>query len=230
MTDNTQDTGIAPDPAEAAARRFYDKSYEQPDATSTPAAVAPPVAPATQTLNPQAEADRVARNVFPSMSRAEPAALDPGFKALAEAPIAEPGIAVLPAMISTELQAGAEAAGYEQAEAASIAAGWSATFTAHGASPDEARALIAAGNELVQLGGAPDEATFASWEQQSWDALGREFGGREAAERALKVGQEYVQRHPALRDFLLKTGLGSNPACVKTVVAIARRSKAAGRF
>lgn len=224
MSENLLDAAApAPiDPAEEAARRIYDKSYPQRNATDTPAHVAPP-APPPDPLVAEAEA------MFPSMAKpaTEPQAED-GWSKLAHAPHAAEVTPLAP-HITTEIQRLAEANGFEGDDAAKVAAGWSKTFQAHGISTDQETAdLMAAGMEFSRLGGPPDSETAGAWQDAAHQALAQEFGPDNVG-HVLQVARRYVAANPALHDYLHTTGLGNHPKVVKVVAAAARRAQNAGK-
>jgi hypothetical protein len=75
----------------------------------------------------------------------------------------------------------------------------------------------------------PDEATAAAWASESWDALVRQHGQREA-NAMLADAQKLVARDPRVKLILEKTGLGNHPKLVQKLVSLARSEKGRGRL
>lgn len=86
--------------------------------------------------------------------------------------------------------------------------------------------------ESARLAGLKTDATpeqREAWREDSRKALTQDYGP-EGAGQALRDTQAYIAKHPELRQFLSKTGLGDHPQWVRTVAAKAREARKAGKL
>lgn len=75
----------------------------------------------------------------------------------------------------------------------------------------------------------PDEETQGKWAQESWGALVRQYGAKDA-NAMLADAQKLVARDPRVKALLEVTRLGNHPKLVAKLVALARTEKGRGRL
>lgn len=108
------------------------------------------------------------------------------------------------------------------AQATQRAEAWRGEFQALGLSSTESA-------RLADLKGHPTDEQRKAWQEDSRKALVQDFGP-DGAGQALADTKAYLQKQPALRDYLRKTGLGDHPSWVRTVAVKARQARAAGKL
>ena len=194
---------------EGPFERWYDASGYAAAAQSTPvAATAPAPATAPATLAAHEDPDRAA--LVASLA-AQSDALPFG---------SEVGVA---------LERAAEDLHLSGDDAKALIADFDEAFRAHGISGRDAMDLIPIVTTTLR-DGPPDEATEGRWEQGINDALVSEFGSQWAANEAAEVARQWVQRDPALVQFLDDTRLGNNGSVVVAVARAAMNARRAGKF
>lgn len=124
------------------------------------------------------------------------------------------------------LEAAAEAAGLVGDERDAVLAEQRRVFADLNFSEGEAREVVSL---ISQYAGGADEETQGRWANESWSALVRQYGAKEANER-LALAQRLVQRDHRVKQVLEITKTGSHPKVVAKLVALAWSERAKGRL
>ena len=119
--------------------------------------------------------------------------------------------------------------GHGDDEAKEAVSDWLGTFAAHGIASSDAADLVGIAARVMR-DGQPDEATEAQWVGGINESLVSTFGSQGAADEAADVARAYVQRDPALVQFLDETRLGNHPRVIASLTRAAMNARRAGKF
>jgi hypothetical protein len=130
--------------------------------------------------------------------------------------------------VQVAFQRAAEALGLPAHEQQAISAQWLPTLEAFGLDESAAIEMVEIGRSVAQK--APDEATLDKWSHDAFERLKIEFGGDEAADRAMDLASAYVARDPRLVTYLKATGLEFHPRVTLAVAKAAHNARKAGKL